>query len=771
VSSAVSERDRSDAWWIAAFAGVAAAFSGTEPTGFAPADVVLTGLFGLAVAMAAARARRWTWVWMSGVAFAASGGEAYWILMAGTAFAISIGAAAVERRGHMLGALVGGLAVLPLLHLPDDYFHGASALIAAAAVLPVLVSGYVRSRRNERRRARQAVLGLGALALLACVAYGAAAVLARQDLQSGVDDAEQALELIRDGRTDEASEVLASAGDSFDRAEALLAGPLGAPARAVPIVGHHARATAEMTRAGADLAAVAERTSTSARYDTVTFTAGHIDLGELGRLERPVAESRDALIVADERLAELDESWLVPTVAEPLAELQTEVRDALDEATIAQDAIAVAPGLLGVNGPARYLVLLGQPAESRFGGGFVGTWAELEALSGQVDLAESGTIEELRNAEGFRNRKLEDLPEFLDRYGRYFPAYNLQNATATPDFPTTRQVMQQMYPVAGGRPIEGTIYLDPAGVAALLELSGPVEVEGLPTPLDSANAEALLVSEIYELYPEEAERDEVLQNAIDALFDALTSRDLPGPRTIADALSPAVRGNHLAVSVSNPAAEGVFEQVGATGAFPQFDDGADLLAVKTANAAPNKIDTYIDRQIDYQVEYDPDTGATRAVLTLGLTNNAPSSGLPPSVGTNRGIVDGSPNAPPPGTAMFNVSVWSPLDLGGVLLDGHEVGAEQQAEFGRYVYSTQVTVYPGESAELVLELTGVLDRPYELFVDHQALVNDDEVHVRVRTPDGWRAADVRGFEETDDGLVYDEDALTEDTRLSADFVSS
>ena len=57
VSSATSERDRTDAWWIAGFAAVAGGFAGTAPAGFRPADVLITAAFAGIVILAASRAR------------------------------------------------------------------------------------------------------------------------------------------------------------------------------------------------------------------------------------------------------------------------------------------------------------------------------------------------------------------------------------------------------------------------------------------------------------------------------------------------------------------------------------------------------------------------------------------------------------------------------------------------------------------------------------------------------------------------------------------
>lgn len=734
ISAPSTRRDKRDALWLVAIAALGGGLSGVAPSGLPAADVVLAAGFAAGITLAASRARRWTWIWAATIALAAVGSDVAWLAVAALAFVVAGAAVVLERRARTWGALVGALCSVSVLHLANlNGVHGSSAAVAALAVLPPVVSGYRRSRVEERR-GTLAVLGVVAVAaLLALGAYGAAAFMARSDLDQAVRGAEQALEMIRDGDTEGASEELSAATASFERAESLLAGPLSYPALAVPVVGHHARATAAMARAGSDLARVAVSATEEARYDDVAPSAGQVDVARLVALRAPLVMSEDALLEADHRLADLADAWLLPPIAEPLDRLRAEVDDALDETILATNALAVAPALLGAPEAKTYVVLLGQPAESRFGGGFVGTWAELQASGGSVELTRSGTIEELRTSEGFRERTIRGPEEYLERYGRYAPAVNLQNVTASPDFPTVRRVISQLYPQTGGSRVDGALYLDPVGVGALLSLSGPVAVEGLAEPLTNENAAALLSTEIYELYPDADERDEVLLGAVDALFDALTSRDLPGPRTVASALGPAARGGHLSFSVKDSDGEQFLTSIGATGAFPRSST-SDVLAVKTANQAPNKIDTYLDRSVHYEAQVDPVTGVVEAQMRLEVTNRAPASGLPATVGGNRALSEGRAGAPPRNTALLAVSVWSPLQATEAEVDGVAAPVEMQSELGLRVYTSTLEVRPGQTVRFILRLSGAVGLPYELIVDHQPLANDDTVSLSLHVPD-------------------------------------
>jgi hypothetical protein len=64
----------------------------------------------------------------------------------------------------------------------------------------------------------------------------------------------------------------------------------------------------------------------------------------------------------------------------------------------------------------------------------------------------------------------------------------------------------------------------------------------------------------------------------------------------------------------------------------------------------------------------------------------------------------------------------------------------------------------------------VDLPYDLTIDHQGLSRDDDVTVRLTTPDGWSPEGLEGFEEQDGRLEWSGE-LVEDRSLEADFTRS
>ena len=189
--------------------------------------------------------------------------------------------------------------------------------------------------------------------------------------------------------------------------------------------------------------------------------------------------------------------------------------------------------LLGANGPRHYFVAFVTPGESRNGGGFVGAFGILTADAGHLELTETGSLNAL-DAQG-APYAFDPPPDWNERYESYSVDTFLGNLAASPDWPTDRGVIGQLYPqTPGGTRIDGALYLDPAAIAALLQLTGPVEsleVPELETTLDSSNAERFLLQDQYVLVGgNNPQRKELLGDAARATFDALTSRPLPASR-------------------------------------------------------------------------------------------------------------------------------------------------------------------------------------------------------------------------------------------------
>ncbi len=714
---------------VAAVSAVEAALSPAQPVGLRAADAVWCALLGAGVVLAASRARRWALIWLGGLsAVVGISGDATAKVSAVVALLLVGIVVFSDRRDRLTAALIGAVAVQALLRGPDYGFVGLPTVVGAAAIAPAMWSGYRMARTRERKITRRFTYTVVGLVALASIGAAVAGLESRSGLEAGEDKATSGLDLVRAAETPAAAESFGLAALEFERASDRLEGPLTWAGRYVPVVGQHVDTLRTVASAGQDLGDSAAITASTADYRTLTAQDGQVDLAQVVALQKPVADSAATVTAALDAVDSVRSPWLVRPVDHELDRFRDKLADVAQQTELAAEALAVAPALLGADGTARYFVAMSTPAESRNGGGFIGAYGLLEATAGKLDLLEAGNLGALNPPGGFTDPYAFDPPpDWEKRYGAYFVDVFLGNSGASPNWPTNRDVIGQLFPqTPDGTEVDGAIYADPAALAGLLRLTGPVEVEieGETLRIDHRNVEQfLLVDQYIQFDGDNPERKELLGDVADATFAALTSRPLPGIADLTDVLGPLVEDGHLRLSVFDDRPEAFFDRIGLSGRW-SVPDGADVLSVRSANLFANKIDSFLFRDIDVATVIDPDTGELTSTVTVRLRNTAPGEGLP------RYII-GNANGLPFGTNRQVVTLHTPHVLDAVTVDGLPRGVQAQTEFGGPVYSATVDVGPGATRTVVFELSGVVPAwPYRLQIVPQPTANPDQMTVSV-----------------------------------------
>jgi hypothetical protein len=719
---------------VAGTALAATVVSLAEPTGLRAADAFWSAALVAVVATFGATARSWTWFVPAGVG--ALVGDSRGTALAAVAILIAFVSVVRDSRSRALGALVAGLGVLALLRAEPVGFHGLSAVLTAAAVVPVLDSGGSHASRELQTRARRVALVFGAVIclMIAGAAVGALSVL--DDLADGVRAIDGGMAAARGADDDLAAVRFDQAAHSLRDADRTLSSWFASPARALPVIGPNLRAVRSLAAQASDVAEVTSLAAYEADVDALRFEAGRLDPQTVAAMAEPLSRVNDAL---DRMAAEVEAArspWLVTEVSSRIDRLDAQVRDAMPDARTAHTAVSIAPKLLGADGPKRYLVLFTTPVEARGRTGFPGNYAELVFDDGRLTMPVFGRIAELAPADPGAARTLQGPPELVARYGRFDVAATWQNLTMTVDFPSLVQAAAELYPQSGGQPIDGVLSVDPAGLASVMRYTGPIAAAGLPEPLTAENAERYLLFDQYVQFQDDNdERVDMLETVARTTFDRLTFADLPGPRDVTEHIDKAFDGGHIQFATVDPASATVLHEWGLTGALTPVEAGADSVTVTTANAAGNKIDLFLQRRERYDVTWDPATGAVTGTLRLTLENAAPASGLPT-------YVIGNPIGLPAGTNRSFVSIYSPFALEAARLGGQPVALQSEVEAGRNVYSAFVDIPAGGKVELELDLSGTIQGPrYRLDLPVQPFANPDEMAVSVEVAgDGEIASD-------------------------------
>lgn len=713
-------------------AGCSGAATLGSATGVPGADRLLRG--GLAASMAFTASTAPTWAVTVLATGAAAAGLAGGPVTAATGVpALGLAVLLVARDvgdRHLVKAASGALAASTLLRVPGGRL-GVTAAVTGALAAVIVLAGLRRGSRRWRRRALLATAGLLGLGTLASVVGVLAGLTARSSFERSSTQVEAALTAARAGDQPRAAESARLAAAELDRARGALGRWWARPGWAVPVLGAHLRAADRLAGSAGPAAQAAAGSAEALRLDVLRPAAGQLDLDRLGAAEPQLRQLSDALHGAQDGASDARSPWLVAPFQQRLDRYDAQLAEVTTSSDRALLAVRTLPGLLGRDRPTRWFVAVANPAESRELGGFTGEFAILVADRGSLRLDRAGPVTEI--SPGQETRSLQGL-ELPDRYRRQRPDLYWQNLTGAPDLPTVASAARALWDQATpGSPLDGVVYIDPHGLAALLQLTGPVTTSALGE-ITAENANQLLLVDQYTRFDANSVRKDALREVAEATFGTLATAPLPAPRAIGAALGPAVRGGHLLASSFSPEGQRLFDEIGAAGRLPAAT-GGDLASLRTTNLVANKLDAHLRRDVRYQAVVDPRRARVQATVSIELHSDA-TTDLPDYVAANsRGL--------PKGTDLLEVAWYSGLALEGAEVDGRPLAATADRVQGWWAHSVTVEVPPGGTTRVVLRLSGPLEstRPYRLAVAPQAAASDDRYALEVTGAPGWVAGPV------------------------------
>ncbi len=708
-------------------AAIAAAGSSGAPTGIGWWDTFLATALAAAVTLAGLKAKPWV-VIVALAALAPFGPSAalpFVVATIGLILATQwFGTNASLEWACASGAALASMVALRLNAIVPLESFGAPSVLAGATLLMIATGGLAASSSTVRRNTARSVVVIAALVVAALAPLAVLGPAIETDARAGAAAARSGASAGRSGETVQAISDLRSAEQSFQYANERITSRWLAAARLVPVVSQHIEAGTVMTDQGTAMASAAVVAAAAADPVVLRGSSGILNLSAVDQAAAPLDNFNNVLSEAQQELAATQSAWLIPPVERQRQRAAQEVAEALPAARAASDAIDALPHLLGSDEPRRYLVLLATPAEARELGGFVGNYLELIVDRGELSIGEAGRIGDLHRR---GPAVLPNPDQYPLRYLANDPEQWPQNWTGLPDFPLVAKAVRGMYPSIGGSELDGVLYVDPVGMAALLELTGPVDVPEIGRTLDHTTMADYLLFEQYGGFDleEKQERAELLDQISLRTFAALTTADLSDPQHIASVVEPVANGGHLLMTVFDPDADAFLASLGLRGAFPE-PDGTDFLSVVHANTSPNKLDTFLRRSIQYSIDLDG-TGV-EATVDIELHNSAPDD-LPPYVYGNDGNADGLPF----GTNLVHLSIYTNHQLTGAAIAGAPTPIESHTELGYNRYLIVVPVGLGDTVPVRFELAGSTDQiegSYEVTVANQALATADSLEVTV-----------------------------------------
>jgi hypothetical protein len=360
------------------------------------------------------------------------------------------------------------------------------------------------------------------------------------------------------------------------------------------------------------------------------------------------------------------------------------------ELTSVGQGLTLLNAIAGGNGDSRYLIAVANTAEMRGAGGMILSYGVLTASNGKVTLGNFGPIDDLALTHpvpvGFP-------ADFTNTFGVLQPTQDWRNATLMSDFTVDAPVLEAMYTQATGLPVNGVFQFDPAGLAAVLAGTGPIDVPGLGS-VDASNVVPLTLNTAYVDFPDRPVRQEYLTTVARSAFAALTSGALPSLRPLGTALVQAAQQRHVIMAFTDPATQSTVKALGFDGALP--GPGTDFAQLTVQNFGGDKMDYYLTSAMTI-TRHRPDHQVT---VDVNMADTAPPRGKPPYIfgpDTDRGD--------PPGEYRGLATVYLPPSslLHGYSIDGTSTVPLPGTQDGNTAITFAVDIPPGGHSHVTLDV--------------------------------------------------------------------
>lgn len=258
---------------------------------------------------------------------------------------------------------------------------------------------------------------------------------------------------------------------------------------------------------------------------------------------------------------------------------------------LGEDAFGAAFTLLGDKVPHRYMVLLQNTNERRATGGFIGSYLLVDVNDGKIAKIQPHDVYET-------DGQLADVvppPPGIDQVA---DRLYLRDANYSPDFPTSAQKIMWFLEHSRQPSVDSVIAIDQTVVERLLELTGPISVDGLPATVNFGN-----FSELISFFTEAKISDSVTPKQILFSLIPVFEKKLAGVGELSKLLDlgkDLMAEGHIQAYSSDPQVEKLVTRVGLDGSVGKPDGKTDFLSVITTSIGGNKSDRYIKTHLTHR---------------------------------------------------------------------------------------------------------------------------------------------------------------------------
>lgn len=250
--------------------------------------------------------------------------------------------------------------------------------------------------------------------------------------------------------------------------------------------------------------------------------------------------------------------------------------------------------------PRRILFLLQNPSELRPGGGFVGSYAEVELRRGSVEKTEVRDINDADRDSPLRVVPPRELQLITKRW-------RAADANWFFDFSDSAQKILALF--EEGNKYDAVVGVSAEAIGDILRLTGPVELKTRGLTLDAENFLTEIQKQVQTGRAEGSDYPkEILSEFLPLVIDKIVSLDEDSGIKFATKLGEWLEQKDVQIYFKNGKLQKFFDDLGAGGRVFQMPEvwNGDYLAVVFGNVGGGKSDLYLKQKVVFQSQINSD---------------------------------------------------------------------------------------------------------------------------------------------------------------------
>lgn len=312
------------------------------------------------------------------------------------------------------------------------------------------------------------------------------------------------------------------------------------------------------------------------------------------------------LLDAKKEVANIDPIFVPAEYKEQVSLLKDGVEKLFQFAQNIEQNRAEIKTLLGVDKPHSYLILLQNNAESRPTGGFIGSYLLVEIHQGFIT---NLLFEDVYARDG----QMKEVIEPPDEIKSLTNGWYLRDSNSWPDFAVSGEKAAWFLEKEQGPHVDTVIAVNQTLLVPLLEITGPMEAEGLDKPLTAQNYDTVLQYMVEAKLTGEKEPKKIFKSFIPELQKKLFSKD-SADKALNILIEEAQQKNILFYS-RDSALQNLFESFRISGKMRSLSQKEDYLNITVVNIGGNKSDKFIMQNVIHETFIDDD-GSILNQLTI-----------------------------------------------------------------------------------------------------------------------------------------------------------